>query len=1624
MPRPVVFISYSHDNAEHRERVLRLSERLRADGFETRLDQYVNGSPAEGWPRWMLSQLEAADWVLVVCTETYYLRFRGSEPDGPGKGGNFEGLNITQELYDARNRNTKFVPVLFDPADAAFIPEPLRPVNCYVMTSADEYKSLLETLSRLAGIEPGPIGPMMTAKRRTGTPMSFEGGALLRASDFSIEEPDARRLYDLLVQAYPKKARISGLLEQTRIREKDVETDGTVGQVWLAVLQYAARSGLLRDLIETASKDASVADFHAALQELLEAGGGPALGSVSGDESLLSEVDQLLASVGRSRSPIIIAIEVEDEPLTEFELARTACHLMVTLTPAQVESVETLARAAMTDVASVADLTAAGQQVWQELTAVERRLQTLHARIAGKGPGQPVAWCARAELLERLAPALQIAHTGNRGARGFLSVGAGSHYFTPVHDARRGADVRTMKHRSDMSELSVEIADVRTLDSDLARVALGMAAANILIAVRPEDQPALTQVADVVTEDVLRPTRAVLAFGGQTPIEEIDRLLQSVPFVAEAPVDIAQPVLETLRVVLRRYADEIALPCIVSAVRAVWVTRGIDADDAIQCRQGLMWGSWSWVGLPLFARSYREVERPLYPHLMDLRSVASREWYFDRKQRIADAYQSNELARPPTGEVERFHLYLSGAGGTGKSCFLHHVYDQIDARPTSIAVWYRVDTPSSSWENVESRIREETLAAIGDKLDRPTADAVAELPPGLTDFLPEAAKLLRQRAPGFDEIVVFIDQLERTFESGDEPNPYRLEAISTEFVHLLQRVGTDNNVRVFVASRKQYLPDFLISYRAAKACALEFNVLQAISDENERTAFLHRILEWCSNRELVAPGVRMSVEATKTLVGHLDGNPLNMMLALIYIMSQNFAGVITENDVRRYEPWNRLFLLDLAEAERDELDWHFLLAMAHARTEIVRFEEVWWRIRMVRAPLTRRVDDLRRGGVIERMWLLGLLGRTVHSRPLGNEPVRFVEFFHANLRDYLLREVMGHGRSAAGVGGRYGGTPLTWRALDRLSVFAHDWAQTLQPLLAEEIHVLMEHRTEVVQAALVPDEDDTPPFYLLFLRDSSNARNELCRAAMACFAYSALVHDEHGKWAVETLFPDITTRVSQCEDWLRRSPQELRLPILRYLISLETSAAREKLVELLLDLPDGVRDEIAQATAVVLAEALYAARFRNEVLLLILSAALRRVGGEVDRVPAHVPALVVAACGRERETVLGVISYCVDRLSTSEDANLRELAPSLERFTGVDEWLGEINVGPFLGSVSAAERDGARTAALGLVLGSHVRSAVPEGQLGVWSAAVRDRLGVPLPDLELVDGEVEADEVELRYYGHRFSRSVFRPGLLRVSKRLWELSGRARVAEVVQGTEGGEDVLWLPVTEVTDSGYPFAADNFDEAMTGWLESRCRRSFDQLFDIEVQLAFFREVAATEPGRRRLRRIGPPLLRRVLVQLVEEAVPLGSRDSFLEQLADLVQTSKESDRLAQRMREYLRADICRSVADAAGQITTILLAEQLEQHLADRVDAQGRLDLTPAAAIRLDEAIRRHVVRIEEHAAGPPLVLITIPQLRSALARLLHRLDYRLPVLSFTELEEDVISVPGGLVDVVLEPQGQT
>lgn len=143
---PKVFISYSQDSPEHKDRVFALSNRLVKDGLHCNIDQYVD-SPPEGWQRWMESQIQEADFVLVICTARYLRRVKGKEKPDVENGVRWESVIMYQALYEAGTLNTKFIPVLFEGASALDIPIPIKSATRYFLTTEADYKELYRRLT-------------------------------------------------------------------------------------------------------------------------------------------------------------------------------------------------------------------------------------------------------------------------------------------------------------------------------------------------------------------------------------------------------------------------------------------------------------------------------------------------------------------------------------------------------------------------------------------------------------------------------------------------------------------------------------------------------------------------------------------------------------------------------------------------------------------------------------------------------------------------------------------------------------------------------------------------------------------------------------------------------------------------------------------------------------------------------------------------------------------------------------------------------------------------------------------------------------------------------------------------------------------------------------------------------------------------------------------------------------------------------------------------------------------------------------------------------------------------------------------------------------------------------------
>lgn len=170
------FVSYSHDSPSHSKRVLALSDRLRSEGIDCRIDQYEM-APPEGWPAWMDRMIRDSDYVLVVCTEVYHRRVSGMEEPGVGKGAKWEGAIIGQDLYEAEGRNEKFLPVVFDTSDLDHRPRYLRGTTYYDVSSGSGYEQLYRRLTNQPKVVPREVGEVRVLETEPPAVVSSDSAA-------------------------------------------------------------------------------------------------------------------------------------------------------------------------------------------------------------------------------------------------------------------------------------------------------------------------------------------------------------------------------------------------------------------------------------------------------------------------------------------------------------------------------------------------------------------------------------------------------------------------------------------------------------------------------------------------------------------------------------------------------------------------------------------------------------------------------------------------------------------------------------------------------------------------------------------------------------------------------------------------------------------------------------------------------------------------------------------------------------------------------------------------------------------------------------------------------------------------------------------------------------------------------------------------------------------------------------------------------------------------------------------------------------------------------------------------------------------------------------------------------
>jgi len=235
MTPPRVFISYSHDTAEHKSWVLEFATTLRNRGIDAVLDQW-DLKPGDDLPHFMETELTRCDYVIIVCTEIYVAKANA------GKGGvGYEKMIVTASLL-TRIDGKKIIPVVRQ-VSIPILPTFLK-TKLYINFSNDsevEYSldELLRTLLNAPLFEKPEIGASPFKSLHGAKPDRTSDGvkAAMTAVAKAFEKSPYQKLnvtqianftdmHRLKLERYINEALSKGLVSSNIIDQYTVTNDG------------------------------------------------------------------------------------------------------------------------------------------------------------------------------------------------------------------------------------------------------------------------------------------------------------------------------------------------------------------------------------------------------------------------------------------------------------------------------------------------------------------------------------------------------------------------------------------------------------------------------------------------------------------------------------------------------------------------------------------------------------------------------------------------------------------------------------------------------------------------------------------------------------------------------------------------------------------------------------------------------------------------------------------------------------------------------------------------------------------------------------------------------------------------------------------------------------------------------------------------------------------------------------------------------------------------------------------------------------------------------------------------------------------------------------------------------
>jgi flagellar biosynthesis protein FlhA len=168
--------------------------------------------------------------------------------------------------------------------------------------------------------------------------------------------------------------------------------------------------------------------------------------------------------------------------------------------------------------------------------------------------------------------------------------------------------------------------------------------------------------------------------------------------------------------------------------------------------------------------------------------------------------------------------------------------------------------------------------------------------------------------------------------------------------------------------------------------------------------------------------------------------------------------------------------------------------------------------------------------------------------------------------------------------------------------------------------------------------------------------------------------------------------------------------------------------------------------------------------------------------------------------------------------------------------------------------------------------------------------------------------------------------------------------------------------------------------------------------------------------------PGEIQRILQALLRERVPIRDLETIVEAVSDVAGRTKDTEILTEYARNALARTLCHQHKSDDGRIHCITLDPPLEEMIAkalERTEQGTSLTLAPSVQTRIVQAIRAQMEKAAEATGGRPPVLLTPPQIRPWVRRLV---DVQLPtviVMSYNEIVRGVEVETHGMVSITDE-----